>query len=93
MDPREAQFAAEQAKANLMWARKPPERGKANLIATRASVVRSRAILDNTVSNRKRFEALFAEGAVAANQPDAAAMEADVAQASLSVSLTHRSSR
>jgi membrane fusion protein (multidrug efflux system) len=46
-------------------------------------VVRQRAVLENARTNRKRFEDLLAEGAVAANQRDQAVTEYDVAEATL----------
>jgi multidrug resistance efflux pump len=83
LDPREAQFALDQAQANLSASRRALGRAKANLAASEANVVRARAVLENAKTNRRRFEALFAEGAVSANQRDAAVTDADVAQASL----------
>ena len=83
LDPREAQFALDQAEANLSASRRALSRAKASLATSEANVVRARAVLENARTNRRRLEALFAEGAVSANQRDAAAMEADAAQASL----------
>jgi multidrug efflux pump subunit AcrA (membrane-fusion protein) len=83
LDTREAHWAAEQAQAGLAAARKAADRARAALAATQANVGRLRAILDNARINRKRFEDLFAEGAIAASQRDTAAMDADVALASL----------
>ena len=53
------------------------------MAASRAGVVRQRAVLENARTNRKRFEDLVAEGAVSASQRDQAATEADVAEATL----------
>jgi multidrug resistance efflux pump len=83
LDPREAQFALDQAEANLSASRRALARAKANLAAGEANVARARAVLGNAQTNRRRFEALFAEGAVSANQRDSAVTETDVAQASL----------
>jgi membrane fusion protein (multidrug efflux system) len=46
-------------------------------------VVRQRAVLENARTNRKRYEDLLTEGAVATSQRDQAATEADVAEATL----------
>ncbi len=82
-DSREAHFALEQARANVAAARKALARARATLAAGQANVVRARAILGNARVNRQRFDELFAAGAVAASQRDAAVTEEDVAQASL----------
>jgi len=85
LDPREARFAVEQARANLAAARKAVDRAKAAQSASQANVVRQRAILELAQTNRQRFEGLFKEGAIAASQRDAAVTEADVAQATLAL--------
>ncbi|MBI4536341.1 MAG: efflux RND transporter periplasmic adaptor subunit [candidate division NC10 bacterium] len=83
LDPREAQFAAEQAQAKLAAARKAVDRAKAALNMSQANVVRQQATLELARTNRQRFEELFKDGAVAASQRDAAVTEAEVAQATL----------
>ena len=83
LDPRDPQYALDQARANLAAARKALDRARANLAANQANVQRARAVLENAQVNRRRFEELFAEGAVSASQRDAAATDADVARASL----------
>lgn len=83
LDPRDARSALEQAQANLAAARKTLGRARAAVAASQANVNRARAVLENAWVNRRRFEELFAEGAVAASQRDAAVTEADVAEATL----------
>ncbi|MBI4573647.1 MAG: biotin/lipoyl-binding protein [candidate division NC10 bacterium] len=83
LDPRDARFTLEQVEANLAASGKALGRARATLAASHANVARARAILENPRVNRRRFEELFAEGAVAASQRDAAVTEAEVAEASL----------
>jgi membrane fusion protein (multidrug efflux system) len=83
IDPAPLQAAYDNATANLAVARRAADRARAAVAASRAGVVRQRAVLENARTNRKRFEDLFAEGAVSASQRDQAATEADVAEATL----------
>jgi membrane fusion protein (multidrug efflux system) len=83
IDPAPLQAAYDNAAANVVVARKATERARAAVAASRAGVVRQRAVLENARTNRKRFEELVAEGAVSASQRDQAATEADVAEATL----------
>ncbi|RPI04050.1 MAG: biotin/lipoyl-binding protein, partial [Zetaproteobacteria bacterium] len=83
IDPAPLQAAYDNAAANVVAARRAAERTRAALAASRAGVVRQRAVLENAQTNRKRFEDLLAEGAVSASQRDQAATEADVAEATL----------
>jgi membrane fusion protein (multidrug efflux system) len=83
IDPAPLQAAHDSAAANLAAARRAAERARAAVAASRAGVLRQKAILENARTNRKRFEDLFAEGAVSAIQRDQAATEADVAEATL----------
>ncbi|MBI4536338.1 MAG: efflux RND transporter periplasmic adaptor subunit [candidate division NC10 bacterium] len=83
IDPAPLQAAYDNAAANLAAARRAAERARASLAASRAGVKRQRAVLENARTNRKRFEDLFAEGAIAASQRDQAVTEADVAEATL----------
>jgi membrane fusion protein (multidrug efflux system) len=83
IDPASLQAAYDNAAANLAAARRGAERARAALAASRAGVARQRAVLENARTNRKRFEDLFMEGAVAASQRDQAVTEADVAEATL----------
>jgi len=83
IDPAPLQAAHDHAAANLAAARKAVDRARAALEASRAGVVRQQAVLENAETNRRRFEALAAEGAVSASQRDQAVTEADVARATL----------
>jgi membrane fusion protein (multidrug efflux system) len=83
IDPAPLQAAHDNAAANLAATRRAAERARASLAVSRAGVVRQRAVLENARTNRKRFEDLFAEGAIAASQRDQAVTEADVAEATL----------
>ena len=83
IDPAPLQAAYDNAAANLAVTRRAAERARASLAVSRAGVVRQRAVLENARTNRKRFEDLFAEGAVAASQRDQAVTEGDVAEATL----------
>jgi membrane fusion protein (multidrug efflux system) len=83
IDPAPLQAAYDNAAANLAAARRAAARARAALEVSRTGVVRQRAILENARVNRKRFEDLLAEGAVAASQRDQAATDADVAEATL----------
>jgi membrane fusion protein (multidrug efflux system) len=77
------QATHDNAAANLAAARKAVDRARAGTDASRAGVLRQRAVVENAQTNRKRFEALAAEGAVSASQRDQAVTEADVAVATL----------
>jgi membrane fusion protein (multidrug efflux system) len=77
------QAAYDNAAANLAAARRAADRARAAVAASQAGVLRQKAILENARTNRKRFEDLFAEGAVSASQRDQAVTEADVAEATL----------
>jgi membrane fusion protein (multidrug efflux system) len=83
IDPASLQAAHDNAAANLTAARRAADRARAAVAASRAGVVRQQAVLENARTNRKRFEGLFAEGAIAASQRDQAVTEADVAEATL----------
>lgn len=83
IDPAPLQAAQDQAAANLTAARRAADRARAGVAASRAGVARQQAILENARVNRRRFEELFAEGAVSASQRDQAVTEADVAAATL----------
>jgi membrane fusion protein, multidrug efflux system len=83
IDPAPLQAAYDNAAANLAAARRGAERARALVAASRAGVVRQRAVLENARTNRKRYEDLLAEGAVAASLRDQAATDADVAEATL----------
>jgi membrane fusion protein (multidrug efflux system) len=83
IDPAPLQAAYDNAAANLAAARRAVDRARAALEATRTGVLRQRAIVENARVNRRRFEELFAEGAVAASQRDQAVTDADVAEATL----------
>jgi membrane fusion protein (multidrug efflux system) len=83
IDPATLQAAYDNAAANVAVARKAADRARAALAASRAGVLRQKAILENARTNRKRYEDLLADGAVAASQRDQAVTEADVAEATL----------
>lgn len=83
IDPAPLQAAYDNAAANLAAARRAVARSRASLEASRTGVVRQQAVLDNARINRKRFDELYAEGAVAASQRDQAVTDADVAEATL----------
>ena len=83
IDPAPLQAAYDNATANLAAARRAVARSRASLEASRTGVVRQQAVLDNARINRKRFDELYAEGAVAASQRDQAVTDADVAEATL----------
>jgi membrane fusion protein (multidrug efflux system) len=83
IDPAPLQAAYDSAAASLATARRTADRARATLEASRAGVVRQQAILENARTNRKRYEDLFAEGAISAIQRDQAVTEADVAEATL----------
>jgi len=83
LDAREARLALTQAEANLLAAERGLGRARAGAEAALATVARSRAALDEARLNRKRFEDLFAEGAVSASQRDSARTQDDMAAATL----------
>ena len=83
IDPAPLQAAYDSAAANLAAARRAADRARAAVVASRAGVLRQKALVENARTNRKRFEDLFAEGAVSASQRDQAVTEADVAEATL----------
>ncbi len=86
IDPAPLQAAYDNAAANLVAARRGVARARASLEASRTGVLRQRAIVENARLNRKRFDELHAEGAVAASQRDQAVTDADVAEATLQTS-------
>lgn len=83
LDAREARLALLQAEANLLAAERALGRARAAAEAAIATVARSRAALEEARLNRKRFEDLFAEGAVSASQRDSARTQDDMAAATL----------
>ena len=83
IDPAPFQAACDNAAANLAAMRKAADRARAALEASLANVTRQQATLDLARTNRRRFEELLKEGAVAASQRDQAVTEADVAEATL----------
>ncbi|HEU5393489.1 MAG TPA: biotin/lipoyl-binding protein, partial [Candidatus Methylomirabilis sp.] len=83
LDAREARLALLQAEANLLAAERALGRARAGAEAAVATVARSRAALEEARLNRKRFEDLFAEGAVSASQRDSARTQDDMAAATL----------
>ncbi|MGH7360811.1 MAG: efflux RND transporter periplasmic adaptor subunit, partial [Candidatus Methylomirabilales bacterium] len=83
LDPREARLVLTQAEANLLAAERALGRARAGAEAARATVARSRAGLEEARLNRKRFEDLFAEGAVSASQRDSARTQDDMAAATV----------
>jgi len=83
IDPAPLQAAQDNAAAALAAARKAADRARAGLAASRATVVKQQAVVENARVNRKRYEDLLAEGAVAASQRDSMVTEADVAEATL----------
>lgn len=83
LDAREAHLALLQAEANLLAAERALGRARAGAEAALATVARSRAALEEARLNRKRFEDLFAEGAVSASQRDSARTQDDMAAATL----------
>jgi membrane fusion protein (multidrug efflux system) len=83
IDPAPLQAAYDNAAANLAAARRAVDRARAVLEASHTGVLRQRAIVENARVNRKRFEDLLTEGAVAASQRDQAVTDADVADATL----------
>jgi membrane fusion protein, multidrug efflux system len=83
IDPAPLQAAYDTAAANLAAARRAVDRARASLGVSQTGVPRQRAIVENARVNRKRFEDLLAEGAVAASQRDQAVTDADVAEATL----------
>ncbi|HTU03545.1 MAG TPA: efflux RND transporter periplasmic adaptor subunit, partial [Candidatus Sulfotelmatobacter sp.] len=83
IDPAPLQAAYDNAAANLAAARRAADRARATLEVSRAGVVRQRATLENTKLIRKRYDELFAEGALSEIQRDQAATDTDVAEATL----------
>ena len=83
IDPAPLQAAYDSAAANLAVARRAVDRARAGLEVSHTGVLRQRAIVENARVNRKRFEDLLAEGAVAASQRDQAVTDVDVAEATL----------
>ncbi len=83
LDDREARLALAQAEANLLAAERALGRARAGAEAALATVARSRAALEEARLNRKRFEDLFAEGAVSASQRDSARTQDDMAAATV----------
>ncbi|HYL80506.1 MAG TPA: biotin/lipoyl-binding protein, partial [Candidatus Acidoferrum sp.] len=83
IDPAPLRAAHDNAAANLVAARRAVARARAAVEASHTGVLRQRAIVENARVNRKRFEDLLADGAVAASQRDQAATDAEVADATL----------
>jgi len=83
IDPAPLQAAYDNAAANLAAARRAVARAQATLESSRAGVVRQRATLENAKLILKRYEELFAEGALSAIQRDQAVTDKDVAEATL----------
>ncbi len=83
IDPAPLQAAYDNAAANLAASRRAVARARAALEASHTGVLRQQAIVENARVNRKRFEDLLADGAVAASQRDQAVTDADVADATL----------
>ncbi|MBI2164257.1 MAG: efflux RND transporter periplasmic adaptor subunit [candidate division NC10 bacterium] len=83
LDEREARLEVERAIANLQAAREALARARQMLDWNRANVERSQAVLSDAQTNLKRFQDLFAEGAISASQRDSAQTQSDVALASV----------
>ncbi|MBI4392041.1 MAG: efflux RND transporter periplasmic adaptor subunit [candidate division NC10 bacterium] len=83
LDPQEARLALAQAEANLLAAERALGRARAAAEAARATVARAQAALEEARLNRKRFEDLFAEGAVSASQRDTARTQDEMAAATV----------
>jgi multidrug efflux pump subunit AcrA (membrane-fusion protein) len=83
LDDREARLALAQAEANHLAAERALARARAAAEAALATIARNRAALEEALLNRKRFEDLFAEGAVSASQRDTARTQHDMASASV----------
>ena len=83
IDPAPLQAAYDNAAANLAAARRAVARARAALEVGHTGVLRQQAIVENARVNRKRFEDLLADGAVAISQRDQAVTDADVAEATL----------
>jgi len=83
LDDREARLALAQAEANLLAAERGLARARAAAEAALATIARNRAAMEDARINRKRFEDLFAEGAVSASQRDTARTQHDMATASV----------
>ena len=83
IDPAPLQAAYDNAAANLAAARRAVDRARTALEVSQTGVPRQQAIVENARVNRKRFEDLLTEGAVAASQRDQAVTDADVADATL----------
>jgi membrane fusion protein (multidrug efflux system) len=83
IDPAPLQAAYDNAAANLAAARRAVARARAAVEVSHTGVLRQQAIVENARVNRKRFEDLLADGAVAISQRDQAATDADVAEATL----------
>ncbi len=83
LDDREARLALAQADANLLAAERALARARAGAEAALATIARNGAAMEEARLNRKRFEDLFAEGAVSASQQDTARTQHDMASASV----------
>lgn len=77
------QAALNQALANVDAARNNAQRARAALEASQAAVVQQQAVVNLARTNRDRFEALAADGAVSLSERDRFVAEADVAEAAL----------
>lgn len=86
IDPAPFQAAFDNAKANLLAARKAADKARAALGASIADVTRQQATLNLAQINQKRFEDLYKDKAVSALERDKAITDAQVAAAALDVS-------
>ena len=83
IDPAPFNAALHNAEASLAAARKAADRARAACAASVAGVARAQATADFARTNRQRFEELYKEKAVSANDRDEAATAASVAEATL----------
>ena len=85
IDPAPFKAALDSAMANLEASRKAADQAKSALNASIAGVARQQATVDFAQTNRKRFEELFKDKAVSANDCEQAVTAAHVAEATLKV--------
>ncbi|NMC18919.1 MAG: efflux RND transporter periplasmic adaptor subunit [Thermogutta sp.] len=83
IDPAPYQAAVDQAKANLVAARKTADRSRAALQASMAKLQQYQAMLTLARTNLKRYENLLKTQAAAAIQRDQAAAEVETAESTL----------
>ena len=81
IDPAPFQAAYDNTVASLDAARKAADKARAALVATQATVERNKAILKLADTNRRRYDELYQQSAVAAIQRDQAATDVEVAEA------------